>query len=330
MKIRHSALPKLALCGQYESASGTSEAAARGTRLDGMFRHAWERGDFLDRNVPEEDILAVQWALNECLKLHGGELGMTTDEDACKIETPGLEHVGTVDGIAWRGGWSVDLKSGQIYDYSAQMAAYALGAMAMAMESEWTTHLLFCDQRQVVTKWWTFEAAKAVVESALANIGTPPVENDYCGWCAKSLTCPARVASKDSALVTVAGLAPTVQDEGFLALLNDPDRLGQFLAACQTLEDFRDAAKEKAHGLLEAGVNVPGWRLQKPRATEFVSAEYVARAVEEGLIGAGNAIAAYGSLSAKKAEQLWSVSGHEMPAYIVSRKVGKAPLVAAK
>jgi hypothetical protein len=121
-----------------------------------------------------------------------------------------------------------------------------------------------------------------------------------------------------------------VQDQAFLSLLNDPDRLGQFLAACQTLEDFRDAAKAKAFELLEAGQKVPGWRLQKPRATEFVSAEYVARAVEEGLIGIGNAIAAFGSLSAKKAEQLWSVSGHEMPAHIVSRKVGKAPLVASK
>jgi hypothetical protein len=115
-----------------------------------------------------------------------------------------------------------------------------------------------------------------------------------------------------------------------VALLNAPDRRGQFLAACQTLEDFRDAAKAKACELLEAGEKVPGWRLQKPRATEFVGAEYVARAVEEGLIGAGNAIAAYGSLSAKKAEQLWSISGHEMPAHIVSRKVGKAPLVASK
>jgi hypothetical protein len=168
------------------------------------------------------------------------------------------------------------------------------------------------------------------VQAILDNVGTAPKQNDYCNWCAKSLTCPARVASKDSALVTVAGLAPTVQDEGFLAVLNDPDRLGEFLAACSTLDDFRDAAKEKARGLLDAGVKVHGWRLQKPRASEYVEAEHVQRAVEEGLIGVGDAIAALGGLSRKKAETLWSNAGHELPEWIVQKKIGQAPLVQAK
>jgi hypothetical protein len=330
MKIRHSSLPKLALCGQYEGTAGNSSAASRGTMLDEHFRHAWTTSEFPNHDLSEEDAQAVRWALNQCLLLGGCRDGLTTQESECKIQTSGLEHMGTADGIAAKGKWLIDLKSGQVYDYTGQMAAYALGLMETHFEQEWTTHLLFCDQQKMVTQHWTYTSAKETVQRILDNVGTAPVENDYCGWCAKSLTCPARVASKDSALVTVAGMAPTVQDEAFLSLLNDPDRLGQFLAACQTLEDFRDAAKEKAHGLLEAGVKVPGWRLQKPRVTEFVSAEYVAKAVEEGLIGAGDAINALGSLSAKKAEQLWSVSGHEMPAYIVSRKVGKAPLVASK
>jgi len=168
------------------------------------------------------------------------------------------------------------------------------------------------------------------VQAILDNVGTAPVQNDYCNWCAKSLTCPARVASKDSALVTVAGMAPTVQDEAFLALLNDPDRLGQFLAACQTLEDFRDAAKEKARGLLEAGVKVPGWRLQKPRASEYIEAKDIAAAACDGVIGPIDAILAQGSISIKKAQALWSAAGAVLPDEIVQRKIGQAPLVACK
>ena len=270
MKIRHSSLPKLALCGQYEGAPGTSPAAERGTKLDAAFRHAWTTGEFPDWDLPEEDAQAVRWAINQCIQLNGGADKLTTDENKCRIQTEGLEHRGTADGVAIKGRWLIDLKSGQIYDYQAQMAAYALGLMQEHFVGEWTTHLLFCDQRQVVTHRWTYQSAADLVARVLANIGTAPTENDYCGWCSKSLTCPARVASKDSALVTVAGLAPTVQDEGFLALLNDPDRLGQFLAACQTLDDFRDAAKAKARELLEAGQKVPGWRLQKPRASEYI------------------------------------------------------------
>ena len=329
MKIRHSSLPKLALCGQYEGTAGNSSAASRGTMLDGVFRDAWITSE-LPRDLNDEDAAAIRWALAQCIQLGGGADGLETADAKCKIQTSGLEHMGTADGIAVKGKWLIDLKSGQIYDYTGQMAAYALGLMEIHFEQEWTTHLLFCDQQKMVTQHWTYTSAKETVQRILDNVGTAPKENDYCGWCAKSLTCPARVQSKDTALVTVAGLAPTVQDEGFLALLNDPVQLGKFLAACSTLEDFRDAAKAKACELLEAGQQVPGWRLQKPRATEFVGAEYVARAVEEGLIGAGDAINAYGSLSAKKAEQLWSVAGHELPAYVVSRKVGKAPLVASK
>jgi hypothetical protein len=330
MNIRHSALPKLALCGQYEGAPGTSPAAERGTKLDAAFRHAWTTGEFPDWDLPEEDAEAVRWAINQCISLGGGADGLTTEEDKCRILTGGFEHRGTADGVAVRGRWLVDLKSGQIYDYRAQMAAYALGLMQQHFEQDWTTHLLFCDQRQTVVHRWTYASASELVRSVLANVGTAPVENDYCGWCSKSLTCPARVATKDKALVTVAGLAPTVQDEGFLALLNDPDRLGQFLAACQTLDDFRDAAKEKARGLLEAGVKVPGWRLQKPRVTEFVDPEYIAQAVESGKIGAANAIMAGGALSAKKAQALWSAAGAVLPDGIVARKIGAQPLVQSK
>ena len=330
MNIRHSALPKLALCGQYEGAPGTSPAAERGTKLDAAFRHAWTTGEFPDWDLPEEDADAVRWAINQCIRLGGGADGLTTEEDKCRILTGGFEHRGTADGVAVRGRWLVDLKSGQVYDYAAQMAAYALGLMQQHFEQEWTTHLLFCDQRQTVVHRWTYQSASDLVRKVLANVGTPPVENDYCGWCAKSLTCPARVASKDEALVAVAGLAPTVQDEGFLAVLNDPVQLGRFLTACSTLEDFRDAAKAKARELLEAGQPVHGWRLQKARVTEFVDADVVARAVEEGIIGAGDAIRAGGSLSGKKAEALWSTAGHELPAHVVQQKIGQQPLVQAK
>ena len=330
MKIRHSSLPKLALCGQYEGAPGTSPAAERGTKLDQAFRHAWTTGEFPNWDLSEDDAQAIRWTINQCAILGGIADELLTADEACRVTTAGIDHTGTVDGVAALANWSMDLKSGQIYDYQGQMAAYALGLMQMRFEQSWTTHLLFCDQRQVVTHHWTYKSASDLVRGILSNVGTGPRQNDYCGWCAKSLTCPARVKAKDQALVTVAGLAPTVQDEGFLAVLNDPVQLGKFLTACSTLEDFRDAAKAKARELLESDVRVHGWRLQKPRASAFVDADVVARAVEEGIIGAGDAIRATGSLSGKKAEALWSAAGHELPAHVVQQKIGQAPLVQAK
>ena len=329
MKIRHSSLPKLALCGQYEGAQGTSPAAERGTKLDAAFRHIWTTSEFPNWDLPEEDAQAVRWAINECLRLNGIRDGLTTSEFQCRIYTAGMDHRGTADGVALKGQWLVDLKSGQIYDYRAQMAAYALGLMETHFQQHWTTHLLFCDQRQVVTHEWTYRSAYDLVRSVLDNVGTPPRENDYCGWCARSLTCSARVQSQSLAVQT-AEHAITPQDGSFLAVLQDPERLGLFLRQCATLDDFRDAAKAKARELLEAKQDVPGWRLQKPRVSEYVDAEHVAAAVERGEIGAGDVIRAGGAVSLKKAEALWSAAGAVLPDEIINRKIGQAPLVAAK
>lgn len=296
--------------------------------LDRVFRDAWTTGEF-PRDLSDDDASAVRWALNQCVLLNGGAEGLTTDEKKCKVETSGIEHKGTADGVAVKGKWLVDLKSGQMYDYSAQMAAYALGLMQEHFEQEWTTHLLFCDQQKMVTQHWTYTSAKETVQAILDNVGTAPKENDYCNWCAKSLTCPGRVQSQAIVLATTEH-AITPQDGSFLTLLDDPARIGLFLRQCATLDHFREAAADKARQLLEAGEQVPGWRLQKPRVTEFVDPEYIAQAVESGKIGAANAIMASGALSAKKAEQLFSEAGAVMPENIVSRKVGKAPLVACK
>ena len=329
MKIRHSSLPKLALCGQYEGSPGTSPAAERGTKLDQAFRHAWVHGEFPDWELSEEDAQAIRWTINQCVLLGGSTDGLMTADKDCRVTTAGLEHTGTVDGVAARANWSMDLKSGQIYDYQAQMAAYALGLMQMRFEQEWTTHLLFCDQKQVVTHHWTYKSASDLVRGILANVGSGPRENDYCGWCAKSLTCPARVQAQEMAIQTTEH-AITPQDGSFLALLDDPVQLGKFLTACSTLEDFRDAAKAKARELLEAGQPVHGWRLQKARVNEFVDAGHIAHAVQLGQIGAADAILAGGALSAKKAEALWAAAGAVMPDGIVARKIGQAPLVQAK
>ena len=84
-----------------------------------------------------------------------------TAEDRCKIECLGL--TGTADAWLPELGMSADLKTGQLRNYREQMAAYALGFMDATFRTEWTSHLLFCDQRQLVTHRFTYDEAKALV-----------------------------------------------------------------------------------------------------------------------------------------------------------------------
>jgi len=147
----------------------------------------------------------------------------------------------------------------------------------------------------------------------LANIGNAPVINDYCGWCAKSLTCSARVTATETTLATT--------QETFAAMLADPSRLGEFLLRCRTFDDFREAAEVEARRLLGDGVEVPGWRLQKPRVTEFVDAEVICDSVSKGIVDHYAVIRAAGSMSATKMRKLW-------PDVPVARKESKPALVA--
>ena len=313
---RHSSLPKLALCGQYEGAPGEAgPAAQRGTILDGVFRHAWQTGDMGDHNeISDEDASVVRWAINAMMRLRTSHLDVVeTDEDRCKVRTPGMDHVGTADAICVHGGWHADLKTGQIYDYEAQMAAYALGLMHEHMRGTWTAHLIFADQQRVVSRSFTYAEAREIVESVLANIGTAPVLNDYCGWCRHSLTCSARVTATETTLATT--------QETFAAMLADPSRLGEFLLRCRTFDDFREAAETEARRLLGDGVDVPGWRLQKPRVSEFVDAEVLIGNLAN--LDAAELLRAHGSMSAAKARKLWA----DVP---VARKESKPALVVSK
>lgn len=277
-QIRSSALPKLAVCGQFEGAQGEpSEAASRGTRLDAALREMWHTLKI--PQLEQVDAIPVAWAygvLDELAKDFHGAIpirhSVEMREEACKIWVPIIDYTGTADAICVSGCWIADLKSGQIRNYREQMAAYCLGLMMQHLETEWTYHLIFCDAEKIVSETLTFADARAIVQAVVDKVGTAPTENEYCGWCAKSLTCAVRVSAKDSALAEVGkSLAP--DSPAFLELLDDPERLGRFLDQCSTFEAFRDAARDAARQTIEDGGGVPGYRLQNGRTTETVSVE---------------------------------------------------------
>lgn len=285
-QIRSSALPKLALCGQFEGAQGSvSEAAERGLRLDGALRQVWTTGEMPP--LSQEEAIAVAWSFEKIDALREN-YAVEMREEFCKILVPIIDYTGTADAICVEQLWIADLKSGQIRNYREQMAAYCLGLMTQHMESRWTYHLLFCDHQEVVSETLTFRDAYEIVFGVFQNVGQPPVANEYCGWCAKSLTCSARVSAIE------------LLDQRFDIILEDPDKLGQFLDKCRVLDDFRQAAETRARELLDAGVRVEGWRLQKGRTTETVSVE---TQIFSGLYPL-TLLNAHGPLSAKKFREL--------------------------
>jgi hypothetical protein len=173
--------------------------------------------------------------------------------------------------------------------------------MGAHFASSWTAHLLFCDQREIETHKFTYEEAHAIVDQVVKAFNDPakkPNPCEYCSWCAKADTCPARLA--------MVGETLTVTEPGFDfdALLADPEKLGRFLAASAVVEDFRERAKKIAIERIKTGGEVPGWKLFTRKGSEFVDCETVGHHIQR--IGFGPVLHAYGNLSASKFRDLWS------------------------
>ncbi len=303
MSLRPSALPKLAECACYESDPNPGPAAERGSALDALFRsrmagHPDQAEMFFEPT--DADLDAVDWAVTTVRALAGGTEVITREQE-CQIDIPGFDKPGTADALIPDKLAHADLKTGQKRNYREQMAAYALGLMERHFASEWTAHLIFCDQKEVVTLRFTFEEAKRLVGGVVARYRDPqkqPTPCDYCGWCAKRESCPARMALAAQATEVV---APSFD---FAAVLSDNGKLGKFLSACAVLDDFRERAEATAKERLQAGHEIPGWKLVTRRGPEFVDHVNVGQHIQA--LGFGPVLAAYGNLGAKKFRDLWA------------------------
>ena len=299
--LRPSNLPKLAVCPCYESNPVAGPAAERGTLLDTAFRAeilGLEERFIIGNKLTTDEISAVAWSVSMVRVMVGRERVLAREDD-CRVKMLGLS--GTADAVVPTRLTHFDLKTGMRRNYREQMAAYALGFMESQFASEWTAHLLFCDQREIETIRFTYDEALGIVEHVIWEFNDPdkkPSPCEYCGWCAKAETCAARLA------IVAEGITTTDPGFDFDAVLSAPDKLGRFLACCAVVEDFRERAKQVATERIKTGGDVPGWKLVTRKGAEFVDCETVGRHIHQ--MGHGPVLAAYGNLSVTKFRDLWS------------------------
>ena len=303
--IRHSSLPKLAQCAKYESNPVAGPAAERGTRLDAAFR-AFLMGQPVPVELSTEEQESVMWAVDTVRDLaDGGEI--IADEVNLKVKTPGLDHIGTEDARCEDEAISFDLKTGQIRSYYEQMAAYALGNMDRSFNETWTCCLLFCDQREFTRIEFNYATAKAVVDGVLEAVNDPnaqPTPCEYCNWCKKADTCRARTTPVVETLAVVE--TPGVSLEALKAqIVADPERLGKFLQAAAMFSDFYDEVKTAAKVDMEAGVEIPGWKLQRQSGLEYFDRIAIVSAAVSGKSGLDDLVSYLGGKMSGKKFREW-------------------------
>lgn len=308
ISLRPSALPKLAECPRYEGESEAGPAAERGTAMDSAFRailNGSHVGWLPDAN--REDVVAVEWAVS-AFRLLAGNAPIQAAEKDLRVSMLGME--GTADGACPEKLFSVDLKSGQVRDYEAQMAAYALGFMEREFCEEWTTHLLFCDERKIVSTRWTQQSAWDVVNPIIALAKDPqaaPTPCEYCSWCAKRWTCQTRLEPLSMLLTG----APDKLD--LVRIKADPADLGRLLDITYQIakeDGLHDELKSAARAHLLDQKSVPGWRLQNGKKSEAVSALVLAENFgPKNLLrdaGIAKVMQSIGNITGSKFKTLWS------------------------
>jgi hypothetical protein len=300
--LRPSNLPKLKFCAWYRPQEEPSEAAARGSSVDAIYREILTGlRDFPAGST--SDIAAADWAACHTDEIADGHPVLARKQD-CLVRIPGFPKPGEVDALCRKLFCSFDIKSGQYYDYQLQMAAYAWGLMEMTFTETWTTWLLFCDLRRVYKYVFTYAEARRLVLEVRARYETAaaPMFNPYCGWCSNAGECPVLINRTDQAL------ALTEKPKfDFQALLADPERLGFFLAACRAVEPFQQQAQDRAKEYLQQKVAVRGWSLVTRSPSKFVESPAVVPLAEK--LGAARVLQEYGHMSAAKYEKLCAEAG---------------------
>jgi hypothetical protein len=282
-EISPSMLPKLASCPVFVGASGASEAAERGTRLDDAIRNCII-GDFRAEIKPDEDRIAVEWGVAK-LKELAQEHPIETREEYLQMDVPGLSRPGTADAVCVGAKWVADIKTGQIRNYREQLAAYALACMDAAWEDSWTAHVVYVDQQTVRSYEFTREQCERIVGEVIAKATGPlaqPVPREYCDWCANKDKCKALVLQSKSAL---ADIDATNKDTLTIIrdrILADPAKHSDFVArfkwfAKEFGEPLTDALKER----LQAGEEIDGWKLTNAASRRYIEPEDAIKVISQ-------------------------------------------------
>jgi len=271
-EISPSMLPKLASCPVFVGASGASEAAERGTRIDAAIRNDII-GDVRPVMESEEDERATDWGVAKLMELANGH-PIETREEYLQMDVPGLSRPGTADAVCVGAKWVADIKTGQIRNYREQLMAYSLACMDATWEDKWTAHVVYVDQQAVRSYEFTREQAERIVQDVTGMATSPlaqPVPSEYCDWCANKDRCKALVLQSKTAL---ADIDATNRDTLTIIrdrILADPLKHSDFVSRFKWFaKEFGEPLTDALKNRLQAGEEIDGWKLTNAAQRRYV------------------------------------------------------------
>ena len=197
---------------------------------------------------------------------------------------PPTPMFGTVDTVAWDAGTGhleiVDLKYGQGVvveaEGNSQLLYYLLGTVLYLKVRPQTMRCTIVQPRafhpdgvvrSMDVTWEDLKAFKAeLLEAAEATThdDAPLAVGDHCRWCKAKAICPEqRSHALELAQVEfdIEEREPVLMDPSSLT----PEHLAMVLERGRLVEDWIKAVREYAHAQIDAGNEIPGWKLVEGR-----------------------------------------------------------------
>lgn len=261
MSLRASSLPALSQCPSFES--GSTDWTESGTDRHAALKAHFEGDDTLLDLLPEDEQDGVRWAADYIrVKAPMSEYPLLWETPTQAILDDFTEVPGTMD--AYCALDVFDLKW-RHRDYTAQMALYALArlqATDMNPNVEIRVHILFAAFKRAEVIVFDYESAAKIVEDIVRNYRKNPAPTpcDYCGWCAKRVTCP---ALNERAQAVAAGREDWKLAQYHTSEITNPVEMSKALALAKHLSKWCEAVEHFAKEIaLKQGVTIPGYELK--------------------------------------------------------------------
>jgi hypothetical protein len=275
---------------------------------------------FLRREKPTDPLLARAWdrAKKHIARVDGVETELQLLDDELNQVTFGTCDLWgrAEDGSLLLIDWKSGVQPASSYFY--QMAAYALMLMDAEGEDSCRSIIIPVDNDEDeafildFTRESAGEAIWPLIERIKANTEGPK-ESQFCNWCAKRKECPVWTLPAAEAITPVREKLLFTESDAL-------ERPEAYMDAFKKLEGIFDSwgIKEALKAKLEAGIEVPGWKLQTRKGAASVSS------VEEVLMNVLPAIgfakgADFLKVDAAKMQKAWaSFSSNPLPVEIIT------------
>jgi len=154
-----------------------------------------------------------------------------------------------------------DYKSGEIRDYTAQLAGYALAAMDEYGVDRADIAILYGRFKHVEQFGMTRVEAEKIVFAILEaqRAGCKPVYAcDYCAWCKHAINC---AALTERVFAVVRGREDWKLDTYHASQIAHPVEMSKALGLAGMMEDWVKSVKHHATEMAKGGMQIPGYKL---------------------------------------------------------------------